>query len=102
MTALVEICKTSDLNEGGIKAFDVGDRLVMLVKSSGSIFALDRMCTHAEADLADGFVNDGCVTCPLHLSSFNLSDGKPVNPPATESLKTYDVVTRNGKIFLRL
>ena len=44
------------------------------------IFATDRICTHAEADLANGILSETGLTCPLHLSVFKIDDGVPQNP----------------------
>jgi nitrite reductase/ring-hydroxylating ferredoxin subunit len=44
------------------------------------------------------------VTCPLHLSAFSLEKGIPLNPPAEEPLKTYEVFIKpeDGGIYVSL
>ena len=74
----------------------------MLVKRDGKIFALDRICTHADADLSTGILNESGITCPLHLSIFNLENGNPQNPPAEESLKTYNLKIEENEIYLEV
>ncbi len=102
MRDFTELCTTKDLNEGDIKPFDVGDKRVMLVKHNGRIFALDRICTHANADLSEGFLSGNNIVCPLHASAFGLADGRVINPPANKALRTYDVKLENGRVFVRL
>jgi nitrite reductase/ring-hydroxylating ferredoxin subunit len=92
------------ISSGELVEFDHGDKKLMIAKMGGEIFATDRICTHAYADLSTGFVNEGekTVTCPLHLSAFKLTDGKPQNPPATEPLKTYKVKIQDNAIYIKL
>jgi nitrite reductase/ring-hydroxylating ferredoxin subunit len=42
------------------------------------------------------------VTCALHLSRFDLSDGEPLDPPADLPLATYAVVVDGEDIVLEL
>jgi nitrite reductase/ring-hydroxylating ferredoxin subunit len=42
------------------------------------------------------------VTCPLHLSQFDLTTGEAVNPPATENLRKYNVKIDEGDVFIDL
>jgi len=42
------------------------------------------------------------VTCPLHLSIFNLEDGKPQNPPAESPLKSYNVKIEQNEIYVEV
>ncbi|SVC57396.1 uncharacterized protein METZ01_LOCUS310250, partial [marine metagenome] len=82
LTKWVKVCKTNELNDGQLLPFDYGDKKIMLAKMEGKIFATDRICTHEEADLSMGILSEQGVTCPLHLSVFNLENGNPENLPA--------------------
>ncbi|MEW5841489.1 non-heme iron oxygenase ferredoxin subunit [Nitrososphaera sp.] len=100
----VRVCDAKSLSNGEMVEFDHAGKKVMVAKAAGQLYATDRICTHAYADLATGFMNeDACtVTCPLHLSAFNLKDGVPQNPPATEPLKTYKVKIQDEGIYVEL
>lgn len=102
MGKLIELCNLKEIKEGEIKPFDIEDRQIMLVNHAGRFFAVDRICTHADADLSTGFLSKGNVICPLHLSAFNLANGNPTNPPATGPIKTYSVKIENNKIFVEV
>jgi len=69
---------------------------------SGKVYAVSGTCTHEEADLGLGFVLEGRVVCPLHLSQFDLKDGSVQNPPATIPLKTFNVKIDGGTIFVEV
>ncbi|MEO9362905.1 MAG: non-heme iron oxygenase ferredoxin subunit [Nitrososphaera sp.] len=100
----VRVCDAGSLSSGELVEFDHGSRKLMIAKMGSDVYATDRICTHAYADLTGGFVNEGekTVTCPLHLSAFKLSDGVPQNPPATASLKTYKVKIQDNAIYIKI
>ena len=47
------------------------------------------MCSHAEADLADGEVYDCKVECPLHGAEFDLKTGEALTLPATKPVSVF-------------
>ncbi len=83
-------------------SFDYKEKRLLITNLNGTIYATDRICTHAEADLSSGFLSDEGVRCPLHLSVFNLETGKPLNPPAEEALKTYNVKIDQNEIYVEV
>ena len=82
--------------------FDYNEKKILISKVNNEIYATDRICTHAYADLSTGFVNEDeiTVTCPLHMSRFNLESGTPENLPAEEPLKTYSIEIRDGWVYI--
>ena len=51
MGKLIELCKVEEINENEMKPFDIEDEQIMLVNHEGNLFAVDSICTHADADL---------------------------------------------------
>lgn len=92
----------SELPPGSMKGIDLDGRRVLVVNVEGVVRAWDGTCTHEEADLSTGFMLGERVTCPLHLSQFDLTTGEVVNPPATIGLKNYKVIVENGEILVEL
>ena len=82
--------------------FITDDKKILLANQKGNIYATDLICTHAEADLSTGFLSEEGVRCPLHLSVFNLEDGKPQNLPAEIPLKTYNVKIEQNEIYVEV
>ncbi len=68
----------------------------------GTLHAWDGTCTHEEADLSTGFLLGDRITCPLHLSVFDLNTGEAVTPPATVQLKKYNLKVENEDIFVEV
>ncbi|HEU0048447.1 MAG TPA: non-heme iron oxygenase ferredoxin subunit [Nitrososphaera sp.] len=100
----VKVCDEKMLKNGELLDFDQGDKKILLARVGGQVFATDRICTHAYADLAMGIMNEEekTVTCPLHLSVFKLDTGAPQNLPAEQPLKTYKVKIRDNAIYIQL
>ena len=98
----VRVCDENSVGNGEMVGFNRGEKKIMVARAGGKIFATDRICTHAYADLSDGIMNEQecTVTCPLHLSAFKLQDGSPQNPPAELPLKTYNVKIHDSGIYI--
>lgn len=91
-----------DISDGEILSVDLEGRELMLIKKDGKVYALDRICTHERADLSTGFLGENYVTCPLHLSQFELETGKALNPPAEKPLISYKVKIEEKAIYVLL
>jgi 3-phenylpropionate/trans-cinnamate dioxygenase ferredoxin subunit len=103
-TDRVELCAAADVDEGDIlKIDDVPGFTAPLavVHSGGTYYCIDDTCSHQDASLSDGWVDEGCVECPLHESRFDLCSGKPDIPPAREPIRTYPVEVVDGIVYLR-
>lgn len=98
----VKVCELSDVPPGTLHPVDMGDHHLMVVNVDGNLFAVDRICTHEYADLSTGFLIGSEVTCPLHLSRFDVKSGTVQNPPATKPLRTYAVKVDGTTVFVRL
>src|SRR5215831_17627597 len=92
----------SELSEGGVIGVHVNATPIALYQLDGAVYATDGVCTHAMAILADGFVEDGKIECPLHQGLFDIKSGKALAAPATEDLRTYAVKVEDGEIFVDL
>ncbi len=98
----IKVCNTNEISDNQIFPFDHEGDKIMLVKKDGKIFALDRICTHAEADLSTGILSESGITCPLHLSVFNLENGNPENLPAEKPLETFNIKTNENEIYVEV
>jgi 3-phenylpropionate/trans-cinnamate dioxygenase ferredoxin subunit len=96
----VKVCELSDIPPGTMYAADVNGVRLMIVNVNDRLFAVDRICSHATADLSTGFLSDSEVTCPLHLSRFSVTDGKVLSPPATEPLRTYGLKIEGSTVYV--
>jgi 3-phenylpropionate/trans-cinnamate dioxygenase ferredoxin component len=100
----LQVCAIDDVPEGEAVVVDAertgaADAIAVFHDECGW-FALNDTCTHEEASLADGYIEDCQVECPLHTSRFSLQTGEVMNMPATEDARTHRVEVRDGAVWL--
>jgi 3-phenylpropionate/trans-cinnamate dioxygenase ferredoxin subunit len=102
MSEWIKACKENSLKNGDLLDFDFDDKNILIAKAGDKIYATDRICTHAYADLSTGFMNENekTVTCPLHMSVFKLEDGNPQYLPAEEPLKSYSIQIQDNWVYI--
>jgi nitrite reductase/ring-hydroxylating ferredoxin subunit len=100
----VDISNFLSLKKGEMIDFDYNDKKIMVMNINGTFYASDRICTHAHVDLTGGILNESekTVTCPLHLSSFDMKSGDPLNLPAEEPLEIYKIKKEKNNLFILL
>lgn len=79
---------------------EVGDVPVAIVRSGGALHAVHNVCSHQYALLSDGYVEDGCIECPLHQGRFELATGNAMCAPVTEAVKVYPLKVEGGKVYV--
>ncbi len=68
--------KSSKLRYGQKKMRTVGTTPVMLLRTEETVHATGALCKHMAWPLAwGGKVDEGCITCPLHQSRYELETG---------------------------
>jgi 3-phenylpropionate/trans-cinnamate dioxygenase ferredoxin component len=102
MTDWINACSINSLGPGEMFSFNHNEKKLLLTNMNGKIFATDRICTHAESDLSNGILTENGLTCPLHLSVFNMDDGTPQNPPAENPLQTYRTKIEDNNILIEV
>jgi len=102
MPELIKVCDVKSLKNGDLLDFDIEDKKILISKLRDKVYATDRICTHAYADLSTGFINEDekTITCPLHMSAFKLEDGTPQNLPAEDPLKTYEIKIQDNYVYV--
>jgi nitrite reductase/ring-hydroxylating ferredoxin subunit len=82
------------LPERKAHSVQVGDVEILLYRMGDAVLAVANRCTHQGAPLARGVVKIAgslkTVACPLHGSTFLLTDGRVLRGPATERLPVFD------------
>lgn len=100
-TDYVDVLASGDLPQGTPLTVEVGRVPVMLYRQGGQAFAVEAWCTHAGGPLAEGKFDGTTVECPWHGSCFDLTDGRPLQGPATAPLHTFEVQEQGGRIRIR-
>lgn len=83
------------LQESKPVKFTLGSEDVCVARIGDEVFAVADICSHAEASLSEGDINDYKIECWLHGAEFDLRSGEVLTPPAFEAIETFAVV-RDG------
>jgi nitrite reductase/ring-hydroxylating ferredoxin subunit len=87
---LVKIAKTFDVPVGKMKHVEVDGIEIMIAHVEGKFYAVGDRCPHLNAKLSEGTLNKTIVTCPRHLSTFDVTTGRVISGTRS-SLPSYDV-----------
>ena len=87
--------QVDQLQESKPVKFTLGSEDVCVARIGDEVFAVADICSHAEASLSEGDINDYKIECWLHGAEFDLRSGEVLTPPAFEAIETFAVV-RDG------
>jgi 3-phenylpropionate/trans-cinnamate dioxygenase ferredoxin component len=101
-TAWHLVCAEGEIDLDDALRFERGGEVYAIFHTASGYHATQGLCTHEQANLADGFIDDDYVACPKHNSRFHIPTGKATRIPAKVDLKTYPVKIEAGKVYLGL
>lgn len=114
-TALISV---ADLSERGVTTVETPLGKLAVGIADGKPFAVSDRCRHLRASLGRGKVtDDGCLECPWHGARYDVRTGEMTRGPQGAAfalargavkaysnkllpLKRYDVVERDGTLYL--
>jgi 3-phenylpropionate/trans-cinnamate dioxygenase ferredoxin component len=104
MSDEVQICREEDLAAGTARRFDIDGVAICLAHCDDGFHAISDICSHEDYSLAEGDLDpERCeIECWKHGSMFSLLDGTPGSLPATRPVPVYEVVVRDGAVFVSL
>jgi 3-phenylpropionate/trans-cinnamate dioxygenase ferredoxin component len=99
----VVVADLADIRLGEALTVNVADQPpISIFHTDQGLFAIDDTCTHQDASLADGWVEDCTVECPLHESCFDLRTGLVTGPPAKTPVRVHRVGVEGTRIWLQV
>ena len=87
---LVRVAKTFDVPEGKMKHVEVNGLELLIANVKGKFYAVGDRCPHLNAKVSEGTLDKTIVTCPRHLSKFDVTTGRVISGTRS-SLPSYDV-----------
>lgn len=97
------VAHSSEVLEGQPVPAEAGGHKVLLVRSTGGLFALENACPHQRNTLEKGEVLAHSIRCPLHGVEVSLSDGTVVEDVGFLGLspvQVFSVEETEGMIYL--
>jgi nitrite reductase/ring-hydroxylating ferredoxin subunit/uncharacterized membrane protein len=101
-STIVDVAAADELAIDQMKLLRIGDRRVVLARTERGYAAFEDRCTHKGGPLSDGALTCGTVQCPWHGSQFDVMTGRVKEGPAVDSITTYAVEERNGRVYVTL
>lgn len=99
----VDVCGTDDIAAEDVARFDHDGRTYAVYRTlDDRYFATDGLCTHGQAHLAEGYLEDTLIECPKHNGTFDIVTGAAKRAPACAALATYRVKAEGGRVLIGL
>jgi nitrite reductase/ring-hydroxylating ferredoxin subunit len=102
MPEWIDVAAESDVAESGVLAVNANGEELALFKLSGAVFALIDRCSHGAARLSEGYIEGGCVECPLHQGLIDIRTGEPRAEPVAHPVQCFPTRIRDGRIEVEL
>lgn len=109
MTSVIDyarfyVCEADEMANNDIRQIKPPGRdPVALYRVGDSFHATDDICSHGQALLSEGDVDDDFVVeCPWHGGTFDIRTGEALSFPCVLPVRSYPVLLEDGKIYLNL
>lgn len=97
----IRLCRASDVPSCEVRRVELEDgRNIALYHLDDGFFATDDLCSHGEAFLSDGEIEDDQIICPYHMGAFDIRTGEATMAPCHISIRTYRVVEDGDELFI--
>ena len=94
--------KADEIGDNEVIGVTVDGRPIAIYRIGDAFFATHNICTHEHALLSDGYLEGGCIECPIHQARFDVRTGAAITLPATEPVATYPVKVEEGRVLVEL
>jgi len=102
MSNWIEIGHVDDCKVHEMKRVALQDQRYLLTHGDSGYYFIDEMCSHEDYSLYLGCVQGDMIKCSLHGSRFQLKDGKALDDPAEDPIRSYPLKIEQGLILVCL
>jgi nitrite reductase (NADH) small subunit/3-phenylpropionate/trans-cinnamate dioxygenase ferredoxin subunit len=103
MSEFHTVAKLGSIPVGEGRSFLVAGRMIAVFHQVGQYFAINDLCPHMGASLAEGYVEGTSVTCPWHAWRFDIANGLWLdNPKSKVCTDSYPVRVVGDEIQVQL
>lgn len=85
-----DLIKVKDLYTGDVTPVVFNDLSLAVYDGKSGITVSAALCTHAGANLCDGYFDGQFIECPLHQGLFDAKSGEAKAAPVVRALKMYE------------
>jgi|GEM_PF-366735 len=98
MTTWIDLGAADEFCENTPVAKQAGGQPLAVFRLGDDVYALRDKCSHGNARLSDGYVEDGCVECPLHQGLIDIRSGAARSAPITTAVRSFPVRVVAGRV----
>ncbi len=102
MADFVRIAAVGDIPAGGMHAYEVDGKQIMVCNVEGTFYAIDDLCTHDGGSLDEGELDGGQIECPRHGALFDVKTGAALTLPAVVGVTSYPVQVESDDIKVQV
>lgn len=101
--AKINVGNASEIPEGKMTHVVVGEKDILVANVQGKYYATNNTCPHQGAELHEGELNGGELTCPWHGSKWDVTTGN-LNwfPQKLEPLGSYKITVENDSVYVEV
>lgn len=88
-TAWINLIAVDALEPDDVTPVPFGDRLLAVYDTRTGVTVSDARCTHAGANLCDGYFDGRNIECPLHQGLFDATTGAAKAAPVVRALQMF-------------
>jgi nitrite reductase/ring-hydroxylating ferredoxin subunit len=96
------VASTSDIPKGKTLVVTLENKEILVCHTAEGYFAVDNLCSHAEASLGEGKLKGQRIICPLHGAAFDVRDGSALSKPAKLPLCSHAIKVEGENILVAL
>tara|TARA_B100000315_G_C14015567_1_gene336504 strand:- start:44 stop:358 length:315 start_codon:yes stop_codon:yes gene_type:complete len=100
MSNLLKVCDINEIPVDTLLRKSIRGSSIILIKKNNSVYAIENQCSHMNYPLSDGELNQYEIECIYHGAKFDIRNGEPTSLPATENIRTYEVVIKEEEVFI--
>lgn len=97
-----KVCHKDELEMDDVLGFEDNEKLYAVYQVKDGFYCTDGLCSHENADMTSGYVQDNFVECPKHNARFNVKTGEALRKPACKDIKTYEVKVEDNHIYINI
>lgn len=91
-----------ELETGDVTLAQRNGHLYAIYDTQNGVTVSDALCTHAGANLCDGYFDGRHIECPLHQGLFDATTGVAKAAPVHRALRMYECRLHEGMVQIRV
>ncbi|MCL4129874.1 UNVERIFIED_CONTAM: hypothetical protein GTU68_062111 [Idotea baltica] len=97
-----DLISVDELEPGDVTPVAHGAKTLAVYDTKTGITVSDARCTHAGANLCDGYFDGKFIECPLHQGLFDATTGQAKAAPVTRALKMIRSRVHHGVVQISI